>query len=70
MDLGKARDLSRQILLQVPTHRDAGLMLLEAQLRLGEFNEAVEVASSLLEASSDDGYVGFASRYSRVLGRP
>ena len=57
MDLGKARDLSRQILLQVPTHRDAGLMLLESQLRLGEFNEAVEVASSLLEVYSDDGYV-------------
>ena len=57
MDLGKARDLSRQILLEVPTHRDAGLMLLEAQLRLGEFNEAVEVASSLLEVYSDDGYV-------------
>ena len=57
MDLGKARDLSRQILRQVPTHRDAGLMLLEAQLRLGEFNEAVEVASALLEFYSDDGYV-------------
>ncbi len=58
MDLGEARDLSRQILRQAPTHRDAGLMLLEAQLRLGEFNEAVEVASSLLEAYPDDGYVG------------
>ena len=50
MDLGEARDLSRQILRQMPIHRDAGLMLLEAQLRLGEFNEAVEVASSLLES--------------------
>ena len=58
MDLGEARDLSRQILRQVPTHKNAGLMLLEAQLRLGEFNEAVEVASSLLEVYSDDGYVG------------
>ena len=58
MDLGEARDLSRQILRQVPTHKDAGLMLIEAQLRLGEFNEAVEVASSLLEVHSDDGYVG------------
>ena len=57
MDLGKACDLSRQILLQVPIHRDAGLMLLESQLRLGEFNEAVEVAGSLLKVYSDDGYV-------------
>ena len=70
MDLGKARDLSRQILRQVPTHRDAGLMLLEAQLRLGEFNEAVEVANSLLEFYPDDGYVGLLARHGRVLGRP
>ena len=68
MDLGEARDLSRQILRQMPIHRDAGLMLLEAQLRLGEFNEAVEVASSLLKVYPDDGYVGLLAGTAALWG--
>ena len=56
MDLDKARDLSRQVLRQVPSHRDAGHMLIEAQLRLGAFGGAVEAGNDLLEIYPEDGY--------------
>jgi len=56
MDLPKARDLSREVLLNLETHHDAGQMYIEAQLNLGQFAEAVSAGRTHLSAYPDDGY--------------
>ena len=69
MDLEKAYELSRQVLAAVPDHRQAGRILLTALVRLGRFEDGVQVARERLEKYPEDGTVALLGGTAALWGR-